>query len=281
MWKPYEVPSMLTVSQLYSFFTHRYPQGYSFPGEIHDFWECVYVRRGSLRAVGGEETYALSGGELVVHQPMELHRFDVVDEEGAELLIFSFALQGAAADFFRRKVFYLSGEQQRAIEGMLQDAPVVPPEADPADTRAAGAGLQCPATTLQRMAANITVLLLLLYEQPCAVPSVEGADARVFRNISRYMQQNLGRNLPLPELSREFFISQTGIKRIFKRYTGIGVHAYFLKLKLTEAAKLLQDGRSVGETAMALGFCDPGYFSVIFKKETGYSPGEYKRRHNG
>lgn len=280
MWQATEIPTLLSISQLYSLFTHRYAQGYVFPGEVHNFWECVYVRRGHIRAVSGENTYCLSGGELMFHQPLELHRFNVLSEDGAELLIFSFSMGGEAVDFFREKVFLLSPQQQVGLDAILRLASTIPPDADPADPKTVAIGLRQSPLWLQRVAIGITALLLQLYEQPCAVPYAAGADAETFRHITRYMQENIGCSLPLAELSKIFFISQTGIKRLFKRYTGIGVHAYFLKLKLSAAARALQEGRSVSETATLLGFCDPGYFSVSFKKETGLSPSEYRRCHN-
>ena len=47
---------------------------------------------------------------------------------------------------------------------------------------------------------------------------------------------------------------------------------------MTEAIKLLASGMTVSEVAEKLEFSSPNYFSMAFKKETGTSPFEYKKR---
>ena len=43
------------------------PKSYLFSGEIHDFWEIVFVKEGYAIATGDERIYELYPGQLLFH----------------------------------------------------------------------------------------------------------------------------------------------------------------------------------------------------------------------
>lgn len=90
MYRPYKIKPVVQILNFYTLFHAHYPQDYSFRGETHDFWECFFVRKGEVRVSGNERVYVLKEGELILHQPQELHRFVVTSEGGADVLTFSF-----------------------------------------------------------------------------------------------------------------------------------------------------------------------------------------------
>lgn len=87
-----------------------------------------------------------------------------------------------------------------------------------------------------------------------------------------YMNRRIYESPSIEEIAKIVGVSQAGLKRIFKKYSGLGVHKYFLKLKLKLAAKMLEDGFSVTDTAEKLCFSSQGYFTKTFKRETGILP---------
>ena len=63
---------------------------------------------------------------------------------------------------------------------------------------------------------------------------------------------------------------------MFNRYCGTTVTKYIISKRITEAKKLLSNGKSVTETAFASGFNDYANFIRTFKKTVGVPPGKYK-----
>ena len=62
-----------------------------------------------------------------------------------------------------------------------------------------------------------------------------------------------------------------------KKHTGRTAQSVIHGLVASEAKRLFKyDKLSVKETAFALGFSDPFYFSNFFKKQTGISPKDYQ-----
>ena len=66
-----------------------------------------------------------------------------------------------------------------------------------------------------------------------------------------------------------------------KRETGKSAVRYVTVVKMERARKLLVDSDlRIGEIADKLGFEDIDYFSKVFRKTTGISPREYRRKND-
>ncbi len=87
-----------------------------------------------------------------------------------------------------------------------------------------------------------------------------------------------------PNFSLEDCLSQNGyctdhMRRLFCDQVGKTPHEYLSELRIKNAKRLLASrsvsNYSVTEIAVMVGFQDASYFSRIFKKHTGMSPGEY------
>jgi len=66
---------------------------------------------------------------------------------------------------------------------------------------------------------------------------------------------------------------------IFKEGTGQTFVEYLTAFRINEAKKLLKKTDMKGyEVAEAVGFSDSGYFSITFKKLTGITPMEFRRK---
>ena len=119
VWLAYSVREQIRITDMYSLFEVHYENGYAFPGESHNFWECLYVMEGDVCASGDERVYNLPRGSIIFHRPLELHKFIVNGPRGADLLIFSFAAEGPLTSYLAEKVFQLSRAQQDIIAAML------------------------------------------------------------------------------------------------------------------------------------------------------------------
>ena len=51
----------------------EYMKDFVFHGESHDFWEMLYVDKGSVQVRSGEDTVHLDAGDIIFHQPREFH----------------------------------------------------------------------------------------------------------------------------------------------------------------------------------------------------------------
>lgn len=279
MWELYEIDEQLRIKGFYSLFECKYDTEYSFPGETHNFWECLYVIDGSVCASGDERVYDLSKNEMIFHKPMELHKFYITGNKPAQLLIFSFDVSGVFMNFFEKKAFRLTEEQNRIMRsllGFLRDK-VEHEAVDIHNPRLYLEVFNEGKTYSQMVAAIIEQLFLSFHEKNAEAITVNTSETRVFRKAINVMNSCIGQWLTVTDIADKCNISSTQLKRIFHKYASFGVHKYYLKLKIKMACAMLGDGKSIGEISDELGFCNQNYFSTVFKRETGMAPLEYKK----
>lgn len=84
-------------------------------------------------------------------------------------------------------------------------------------------------------------------------------------------------NWTIARLSREVGLNERKLKQGFRHLVGNSVHSYLRKVRLDVAASLLQDGSSVTQAALAVGFDNLSHFSKVFSAAKGVSPSRYAR----
>lgn len=272
IWTAYSVREQIKITDMYSFFEIHYDCGYEFAGETHNFWECVYIMKGEVCVSGDERVYNLVDGCFIFHEPLELHKFSVKSRDGADLLIFSFSAEGALTTYLAKKVFVLTASQKQMIRDMLAfvyervEHPVIPKVT----------ALLEPFYTLpvysQMLAIYLQMLMLSLVEEGEVSNVSSTRDVIMYKKAVNYLNSNVHRQPSVTEIARFCNVSEAGIKRVFDRYAGIGIHKYLLQLKIKTAIELLKGGENVSAVAEKLGFSSQGYFSRAFKRETGFSP---------
>ncbi len=281
VWLAYSVREQIRITDMYSLFEVHYENGYAFPGESHNFWECLYVMEGDVCASGDERVYNLPRGSIIFHRPLELHKFIVNGPRGADLLIFSFAAEGPLTSYLAEKVFQLSRAQQDIIAAMLSFIHAKAEESGSRnpDAHSAQSYLEPFLTSpvySQMLATYLQQLMLSLAEAGAVSSASSAPDAVAFRRAISYLNSNVHAQPSVPEIARYCNVSEASIKRIFDKYAGMGIHKYLLKLKIKAAAELLQGGESVTSVAEQLGFNSQAYFSRAFKRETGLMPSSLK-----
>lgn len=79
----------------------------------------------------------------------------------------------------------------------------------------------------------------------------------------------------IEDIARKMLVSRTQLHRKLKAITGESTSAFINNFKLNTSLSLLKAGNySVKEVAYKVGFSDPRYFSRLFKKKFGQSPGK-------
>lgn len=79
-------------------------------------------------------------------------------------------------------------------------------------------------------------------------------------------------------IEKKFHCNFDYLNRIFKKETGQTIFAYLTKVRISQAKMLLISGNlAIQDIAMRVGYEDSYYFSNVFKKQTGYSPSQYRK----
>ena len=98
----------------------------------------------------------------------------------------------------------------------------------------------------------------------------------VVERIVQYLNENLHEDIGHDALAAKYRMHPGYLSRLFKQEMGETISEYLLRIRIEKAAQLMKEGHyKIGEISTMVGYSASSYFSIMFKKYTGYSPREY------
>ncbi|WP_101903891.1 helix-turn-helix domain-containing protein [Vibrio azureus] len=97
--------------------------------------------------------------------------------------------------------------------------------------------------------------------------------------VSKYINDNIKKKLKEDQVAALCHYSPNHFSRLFHQTFGICFRDYVTELRISLAKKLLlKDSTKVSYIAYQCGYKDASYFGRIFKKKTGFSPANYRKK---
>ncbi len=108
--------------------------------------------------------------------------------------------------------------------------------------------------------------------------SRSGFDPRL-RTAIHALAADLAHPHAIDDLAAHSGVSRAHLARLFREQVGVAPMAYLAQLRLQRAVQLLQlSDIPVKRIALEVGYPDQCYFSTWFRRVTGRTPGEHRRR---
>ena len=103
----------------------------------------------------------------------------------------------------------------------------------------------------------------------------------IAHQIEKFISNNLSGDLSNAMLCRHFLISRTKLYQLSKEHFGMSITQYITVMRVERAKSLLTEtDNSIKDIADRVGISDYNYFCKLFKKMTGLTPGNFRRRGN-
>lgn len=98
--------------------------------------------------------------------------------------------------------------------------------------------------------------------------------------ILSFLNRNIASEIGLGELAKELCLSKSRSGHLVRELFGMSFPGLLRSLKMQRAAQMLVAGDlPVGIIATRLGFSDQNYFTRVFTRHHGESPGKYRKHH--
>jgi AraC family transcriptional regulator, transcriptional activator of pobA len=107
-------------------------------------------------------------------------------------------------------------------------------------------------------------------------------EAERLRRFRHLIESHYLKHWPVERYARHLSLSETSLNRLCRRLAGVTAFDLIQqRLALEARRRLVYAASPVSGIAGELGFKDPAYFSRFFRRHSGVSPVEFRRRHLG
>lgn len=266
----------------------EYMRDFVFKGESHDFWEFLYVDKGTISVCSDDAWVTLNTGDVIFHQPNEFHAFKSIGENSPNLVAMSFVSDSPAMDFFKKKVFTLSGEERSLISRIIAEAkrtfstPMYLPSIEQIRIKK-----KTPFASQQLILLYLELFLICAVRNhpentmlptaiPKASPEKKSTKREQLDEVLQYMELHISEKLRVSDICTDLSISRSSLHSLFSQMLHCGVIEYFNNMKIQCACDIIRNGTmNLTEIACHLSYSSQQYFSRQFKAVTGMSPSEY------
>ena len=235
-----------------------------------DCFEIVYIASGSANFSIGNTDYRLSGGDVFITMPNQVHSTNSLPMSVCKM--YWFQLEDAPGH-----LLYLNPSAAADLLTALKqfDTPLFHTDSKDIYPLIKSAFDSCvrgsnPCLTGQ-------YLTLLLYK---LIEYQKNSAFRLTPDIERavsYIRGHIREEISLEELAGIAHLSTSQFKQKFKNQVGFAPRQFINYEKIEASKSLLLEGRTVTEVAALLSFDNSSYFAVVFKSFTMCAPTEFIR----
>ncbi|CAN5247519.1 AraC family transcriptional regulator [soil metagenome] len=242
---------------------------FSFAPHFHEGFAIAIIERGAdVFDYRGAERIA-AAGDIMLINPSEVHTGHAIDENG-----WTFRIMYVDPELMRKV--------RQEITGKTSDIPffsksVVRDDATAQRILRLHRALENSTSHLERESLFLLAMTQLVSRHADSKSNIRktGNEHAAVARAREYFHANACQNITLEELANIAFLSPFHLLRVFREETGITPHAYQTQIRIERAKRLLRDGFSITQTALATGFFDQSHFSKQFKRYVGISPGKF------
>jgi len=275
---------VVNVSSIVTIHYFEFGPAFIYAGEQHNFWEMVYVDKGSVLVKRDGETLTLKQGEILFHEPNEFHSIRSLDSSPNFFVISFNSVSPAMARFVKYQT-YLNKTLKTYLSSIIKEAEktyVIPknePELKKLKLRedALIGGEQLIKTYLEQFL--IFLIRSMITSAAPTFPQKDEVLDPLVESVRQYLIEHAEKNVRIEDLCIEFGYSRSYLSRRFQEKTGQALASYAMQLKIDEAKRLIREtDLNLAQISAHLSFETPQYFSRVFKRKTGMTPTEFKKR---
>lgn len=133
-------------------------------------------------------------------------------------------------------------------------------------------------TFVQSLGRALAIHLVRTYAHD-SISRTRAAQLTAFQlqELDQFLSANLDRNLQVADLAARVGLSEFHFSRLFKKATGLSPSRYLVRLRMSEARRLLREtNQSILDICLEVGYSSPSHFNQVFRRESGVTPGDYR-----
>lgn len=132
---------------------------------------------------------------------------------------------------------------------------------------------------MARINCMLDSLLIAVARQSTRQASSRRDFPQTFTKLEQELRKNLSHQWTVEEMAGMAGLGTTAFTEKVKSYSGFSPLNYLINIRISEAIKLLKQNKiNITDIALEMGFYSSQHFSTTFKKLTGHTPGEFRKK---
>lgn len=259
------------------YFLDKLDPQYVMPLHWHREMEVVRVLTGRLTLFVNNEAFVLNAGDCAIIPSGALHRAD------PENSIYDCAVFDISMIASRK-----SGRARELAQYLISSSREIYPlcrEADKTISELLDIAAKQEEFFEFKVIALLSQIAYLIFTENLSKGAHHESQANARRRaimtlLIDKIEKEYTNRLTLADLAAQAQINEKYLCRFFKEYTGQTPIDYINRLRIDRACyEISIGGLNVTEAAFESGFNELSYFSKVFKRYKGVSPGEYRKRY--
>lgn len=244
---------------------------WNFPSHKHDdLHEILVVCDGKGTFIIGGISYSVSGGDILVYNKGVLHE----EQSSSDSPLFTYYCGFILQEVLPEEDWVIPSDQKPVIRSSRifpETAALMKMLFDESSVKEEGH------EPISHYLLNSIILLIRRAVGHQRQDKVEESAPSLVAQIKDYIDRNFTQSITLKDLGRQFHVNPYYISHIFKDNYQISPINYAIHRRIGEATRLLVSTEmKVWEIAKLLGYDNPNYFSIIFRRVTGLSPNQFR-----
>lgn len=273
-------PRQVMQRDTFEVFHYREPRPNTVEVHHHDFYEVYYLLRGEVEYWVDGRIIRMSAGDLLLINPMELHRPVLQGEnqvyERIVLWINKEYMEGLSSDGIKLSACFdtnLPGHTHLIRPAAAERSSVIARMSELVREFYSGefGGQLCAYGIFLQLMVQLNRMALHTDTQPEETEQLSD----LVQNALRYITDHLSENMTVESIASGFYVSKYYLSHAFTREVGVSVYRYIMMRRLLMARQLLLAGESAGQVCRSCGFSDYTSFYRAFKSEYGISPRDF------
>ena len=271
----------ITVTGIVNLHFFEFDNDFSTVGEEHPFYELVFVNSGKLEVDSTDYAGTLGKNQMIIHRENTRHSLCCPPESATSVIIIGFECSSTLIDRFSYEPTELDATAIRRLAEIVKEGrgvfkpPYNVPVYDMKKKRHQVIGSE------QMLRILLEYFLIRLVRGHTSAESAEVGVERtlIVSEMIQYLSDNYRERITIDELAFIFRTNRATLCKEFKRATGKTIGEFINERKF-EAAKrrILESEETFTSISEYLNFESIHYFTRFFKKMSGVSPSEFRKR---
>lgn len=282
MFQLHPIKQELKIESIHAIYYSELNKNHFFKGEVHDFWEFLYVDTGHVLGDVVSNNFFLEKSYGMLIKPNDFHNLYCNGKDASNIVNFSFKCDHPKLLEVANKVEKLSAFQTNLLKSMI--ALLELPKKNLFELNLYTA-ISTDNFGRQQMVVNLLETFILDYvasatsdhrtSKPNLIEDTQQVSKEAEKIIS-VINSNINSKIDLDFISNSTGYSPERIRKILRLNFDIPLKLLVNQIKIAKAKLLLRESEmNISEISDFLGFSRVGYFSDVFYNTVGLRPMEY------